>query len=145
MAVSLKDIVLAIAAAIEGMGDIQCRGFILAQPTPGRGYAQIVPGGDAGDIEYDQAMGRGLDGCPLTLTVIAGSPTDIGSQTRMFEYLDPGSGRSIKEVIEADRTLGGLVDDIRVRACTGWRQRTVADQPAQLAASWYIDVMATIG
>lgn len=135
----MKAIVEALGASIAAIGGIQSKGYMLAAPTPP--YAHVYPGGDAGDIEYDLAMGRGLDGCPFTVQVFAGSPTDMGAQVRILEYIEPSGARSIKAAIEADRTLGGLVDDLRVTKCTGYRQYVIEGKAAVLGATFHVDVL----
>lgn len=141
---TITQIRVGIADAIRALGDIQASPYILASPTfP---YAHCRPSGEAGDIEYDQTMGRGLDLMPFTVEVFTGSPTDQGAQMVLDEYLSPAGGRSIKAALELDKTLGGIVDDLRVVSCAGYRvmifpKRGQADPI--LSAMWRLDIYAS--
>lgn len=136
---TLNEIVVALGAAIADIGGIQSKGYMLANPTPP--YAQVLVGGDAGDLEYDHAMGGGLDWCPCTVQVFSGAPTDQTAQIKLLEYIDPTGPRSVKAALEADKTLGGLVQDLRVTRCTGYRQYAAPEKPPMLGATFYVDVL----
>lgn len=66
------------------------------------------------DIEFDKTFGRGHDDYTIPIMVFASRVSDEDSQVRLDAYLDPFGASSIKAAIEADSTLGGVVDDLRV-------------------------------
>lgn len=140
---TMQEIVEALGAAIATIDGIQSQGFML--PAPTAPYAQVYPGGEAGDINYDEAMGRGLDGCPFTVQVFSGAPLERTAQIKLLEYMAPEGDRSIKATLEADKTLGGLVDDLHVRSCSGYR-RFASEHLSMpmLGATWHVDVMVTV-
>lgn len=138
---SITDIRAALADAIGALGNIQASPYILANPTPPSAF--VYPCGEAGDIEYDQAMHRGFDIVPFTVEVYTGSPHDIAAQVNLDEYLEPSGGRSIKAALEADKTLGGIVDDLRVTRCRGYRAVVMPHRGQVdpiLAGTWLVDV-----
>ena len=67
-------------------------------------------------IVYDTAYGRGLDEWFFTIRGFAASGTDKAAQMRLDSWLASTGAESIKATLEADRTLGGVVDDARVVA-----------------------------
>lgn len=75
--------------------------------------------------EYDQAMARGLDRWLVVVRALAGSPLDLQKQKTLDRWLAPSGGESIKAAIESDRTLGGLVQNVRVVSSTGYREYTL--------------------
>src|SRR3989304_8197476 len=93
----------------------QVSAYMLSQPTTPCLY--VVPG----DIEFDQAMQRGMDRWTFRVVALAGLASDIGAQKKLDEFLAPSGATSVKAAGEADRTLGGVVDALRVTAPTGSR------------------------
>ncbi|CAB4173650.1 hypothetical protein UFOVP1186_21 [uncultured Caudovirales phage] len=141
MASTIKDIRAALASAVGAVGTIQASPYILGNPVPPS--AHVFPAGEAGDIEYDMAMGRGIDLVPFTVEVFEGSPHDQAAQTNLDLYLASSGTRSVKQALEVDKTLGGLVEDLRVVSCSGYR---VVILPARgqndpmLSAAWHVNV-----
>lgn len=71
--------------------------------------------------EYDLTLANAADTARYELTLLAvpvGSPFDI-AQDIVDAYLPRTGTYSIKAAIEGDKTLGGVVDAVRV---TGWRE-----------------------
>lgn len=66
------------------------------------------------EIEYDKTFGRGHDDYTIPVMVLCSKVSDEDSQARLDSYLDPFGSSSIKAAIEADSTLGGVVEDLRV-------------------------------
>lgn len=65
-------------------------------------------------ITYDSTMGRGMDEAEIPVLIIL---SQIGMQTSVSElslYLGGAGDRSVKAAIEADPTLGGSVNSVRV-------------------------------
>jgi len=114
----LDEIVVAMMAAIrEGLrknlssiSGTQVSAYMLAAPTPPA--IHIVPPA----IEYHQAMQNGFDELTFTVQAFVALGTDIGAQKRLDEMREPSGVGSIKAALEADRTLGGVIKDLIVRA-----------------------------
>lgn len=69
-------------------------------------------------VEYDQSMQRGLDYWTFQLQAIAGSPVSQQAQTLLDTWKAPASG-GVKATLEADTTLGGVVQALRVIRVSG--------------------------
>jgi hypothetical protein len=93
-------------------------------------------------LEYDKTFGRGHDDYTFPVMVFAARVSDEDSQTQLDAYLDPFGASSIKAAIEADSTLGGVVDDLRV---TGAREYGPQDINGvmYLGAVLLVEVMAS--
>lgn len=105
----------------EGIGKLTCTGYV---PD-----AVVAPHFFCGEytVDYDKAMGRGLDVVELTCRVLVGRADDRASQ-RTLDSLLAGSGpASLKQAIEAARgapgeyALGGLAHDLHVMRMQGYR------------------------
>lgn len=118
-------------ATIEGL---QQSAYVLAQPTPPA--VEVMPG----PIDYDLAMGRGLDRRNFTVRAFVGLTGDIGAQKLLDKLLAKDGPQSIKAAIESDPTLGGVVDDLHVRRNTGYRV-FVKGSDQVLGSEWEIEVL----
>lgn len=65
-------------------------------------------------IEYDETMGRGFDRMEIPVLIILGRTDVEGSISAVSEYLSGEGAISVKDVLEADPTLGGAVSTLRV-------------------------------
>jgi hypothetical protein len=72
-----------------------------------------------GNIEYNQSMQRGLSRYNMTVSVIVGRVDERTAQDRLDGYANSSGVGSIKNAIESDRTLDGLVDDLVCSEMTG--------------------------
>ncbi len=102
----------ALAAALETAlptTDGQTSDIQLENPSPPT--LQVV---GVEEVQYDEAMARGLDEFTLVVQGIAGTPFDRTAQTLLDTWKTGFGGTSVKAAIEADLTLGGIVQDVRV-------------------------------
>jgi hypothetical protein len=76
-------------------------------------------------IEYDLNANRGADRSFYIITVIVGRANDRAAQKNLDQYL-VGSD-SVKTAIEADRTLGGVVNTCRVTEARNYVAVNVGD------------------
>lgn len=110
---------------------------MLANPTPPT--LQVFPA----EVEYDASMARGFDRWTLTVQAYVGSQTDKGAQLKLDTLLAPSGASSVKARVEADRTLGGVVDDCRVVGCSGYRVYVHPNGTAVLGAEWTVELYAS--
>lgn len=108
-----EDIRQALADRLNTIPNFGVSPYVMTNPNPPCAYI------DSGEIEYDEAMDRGLDMLTFQIVVLVGATADIASQKRLDEFREPTGAVSIKALIEepdADgfRTLGGVVDDVLV-------------------------------
>jgi hypothetical protein len=90
-------------------------------------------------VEYDLASSRGLDRINLTVRVIVGRAVERTAQAQLDGYVF-GAG-SVKAAIEADRTLGGVVQDCRVTEMRDYGQE-VYGSSVYLAATFAVEVVS---
>jgi hypothetical protein len=104
-----------------GIGKLVCTGYVPdSVVTPCFFVAEV-------DINFDKAMGRGLDELLFTCRVLAGRADDKSAQ-RILDALLSGAGpASLKQALEAARgapgemALGGLADDLHLQRVQGYR------------------------
>lgn len=78
-------------------------------------------------VEFDRAMGRGLDVVELTCRVLVGLADDENAQRLLDAMLSGRGPASLKQAIEAARgapggpALGGAADDLQVMRVQGYR------------------------
>ena len=120
-----------------GLGDgVQLSENLLSQPTSPGFEITIDPEG----INFDQAMGRGLDEWFILVRGFVAKATDVGSQQMRDRWLV-----EVKRVIEVDRTLGGACQAARVISARPreYTTGTGAGSITYAGAEWRIRVMAT--
>jgi len=132
---TLAEIRAGLATNLSTIAGCQISGYMLSAPTPPCLY--VVPG----DIEFDQAMQRGMDRWTFRVVALAGLASDIGAQKKLDEFLAPSGATSVKAAVEADRTLGGVVDDLRVTAATGYRTYGQPGGQVHLGVEFTVDVI----
>ena len=67
-------------------------------------------------IQYNGAMGGGLITHKFTVSVVVGRSAERTAQTLLDGYLSYKGPTSIRQAIESDRTLGGVVQDLIVES-----------------------------
>ncbi|MBX5461640.1 MAG: hypothetical protein IRZ28_11190 [Steroidobacteraceae bacterium] len=131
----MADIRTGLAANLAPIPGLQESPWLLSNPTPPA--AEIQPD----EVDYDQALGRGLDRWRFTVRVFAGFTSDVGAQKLLDLMLAPSGPRSVKAALESDCTLGGKVDDLRVTRCSGYRLYGRDGGPSVLGAEWQVEVL----
>lgn len=66
------------------------------------------------EVDYDEAMKRGLDVYRAFVLVIVGRMSDRSSQDRLDAYVAGSGASSVKAALEANRTLGGACSTLQV-------------------------------
>lgn len=78
-------------------------------------------------ISYDRAFQRGLDEYNFVVTVIVGRASERQAQ-RLLDLYCAGSGSSsVKTAIESNRTLTGVIQDLRVTAMRNYGTITLGE------------------
>lgn len=135
----LSEIRVALAAAVtRAVGDVQCNGYVLASPSPP--FVDIELADEATD--YDQSMGRGLDLWRFVVRCVVAQGLDIGAQRTLDVWCASSGEKSVKAAIEADLTLGGVVETLQVTRLAGFRSLTIRSAPnnVYLGAEWTVEV-----
>jgi hypothetical protein len=93
-------------------------------------------------IEFDLTFQRGLDQYNFVVTVIVGRASERQAQ-RLLDLYCAGTGTSsVKLAIESNRTLTGLIQDLRVVSMRNYGQISIAEQ-TYLAAEFDVVVYTT--
>lgn len=66
-------------------------------------------------VEYDYTAARGCDRLVIPVQVMVGRMSDRTSSAAICGYLAGSGAGSVKSAIEADATLGGAVESVRVQ------------------------------
>lgn len=99
--------------------------------------AVVMPG----TVTFDRSFARGLDEYEFTVLVIVGRVDERSSQNTLDAFCDPSGAGSIKQAIEADRTLGGAAQTLRVTQMRSYQQLNAGDT-TYLAAEFVVQVFA---
>lgn len=138
---SLSAIRQGLATNLSTIPEVQVSPYII-MPTPPTIWVATI------EIVYDRAMGSRLAGFKYTdeYTATIQAMSDFTEPQRGQEILDQfmaGSGvYSVKDALEADRTLGGVADDIWVSAATGPTLSTFQTF-SLLLSEWTVTIIAT--
>ena len=92
-------------------------------------------------IEYDQAMKQGLTLYNFSVSVIVGRAAEREMQRKLDSYQQISGSQSVKLAIESDRTLGGVIQDLRVTNSSSIGSIIINDQ-TYLAAEFTVTVFA---
>jgi hypothetical protein len=133
----------ALARKVSEIPDLQVSPYMLSEPTPPAAHVFPTP------IEYDETFQRGSDKLMLTLQVIVSTGAgDRAAQAKLDAFLEPFGPKSVKQKIEepdtdgGEVTLGGIVDDLRVTRCEGYRLYQREGRAPVLGSEWIIEVAA---
>lgn len=137
---SLKDIRAGITAAIKSaIPQITCTGYLLQNFAPPA--VEIEFNG----IDYHRAMHDGLQEWEFLVRGLHSSSTmlDEQAQRNLDDWVDDADD-SIKEALEADRTLGGVVFDCAVAKVGPIKLFTPVSAPgtSYYGAEWTLRVLA---
>ena len=70
------------------------------------------------DLTYDFTLNRGFDSATCSILVVVGRMSESAAQDRLDAYLASSGSSSVKAAIEADKTLSGAVQTLRVTQAT---------------------------
>lgn len=92
--------------------------------------------------------GFSTDELRFKVRAIIGSVLNIEGQQYLDSLLDSSGEMSVKAALEADRQLGGLVDDLRVEEVSGYRLYPYDAGPGQqpmrlLGCEWEVCILST--
>lgn len=78
-------------------------------------------------IEYDLTFARGLDQYNFTLMIIVGRASERSAQRTLDAYCAGLGSSSVKTAVESNRTLSGLIQDLRVTAMRNYGTTTIGE------------------
>lgn len=72
------------------------------------------------EIDFDQTFGRGMDAYTVTARLLVAKSDDRAGQKTLKGYLVGSGPLSLKQALQADRTLGGACDALQVKSVRGY-------------------------
>lgn len=137
MATTLAEIREALAANLAAAfgGDVQTSPYDLETITPPT--LQVL----MESVDYDVAGARGIDEWTLRIQGFGGPLVSRGAQVVLDGWLDPAGGSCVKAAIEADRSLGGKVQDCVVDEAGSYRRYKFEDGTVLLGCEWKVRVL----
>lgn len=133
---SLADIRAGLKANLVAAGFTNVNLYTVSDPTPPCLELDLAPDG----VDYDNAMKRGLDN--VTMIVRAVFAEQEGAQVTLDTYIDGAAATDIKSALEADRTLGGAADNLRVTGVQIRRWKSDTTGGLLTGAEWTVLVYA---
>lgn len=115
--------------------DVQVSAYRLDVPM--RETLQII-GTD--EVLYDQAMGGQIDNWTFQLQALAGSPVSQIAQETLDTWKSRGAA-GVKAAIEADPTLGGIVQTLRVERASSDQIYVQPNKPEMLGCLFTVFVI----
>jgi hypothetical protein len=109
----IGDIRTALAAALKAIPGMQASATQLSNFTPPCALVMRGP------VQYDEAMGGGVHFWTMRIQVFVAMVSDIGAQNKLDLFLASEGDYSVKQAIEADTSLGGLISDLHVTGANG--------------------------
>lgn len=137
---TIADLRQALAAALGTIPEVQVSAYILSNPTPP--FIQIIPGSSLGPaLDYDKAMGRGLDYANFTVQAVVARQDGEGAQKLLDRFMENVAPYSVKAAIEADGRLGGLCDDCSATEASGVQIVTPPQGGELLLVEWTVQIL----
>ena len=131
----LSTIRAAMGTALASVPDLRVRPLIPALVTPPMAVVQPQ------QIEYDLNANRGLNRYTFTVTVFVVKADDRSAQLRVDPFVAVAGPSSVKAALEGDRTLGGVVNTLRVTSVSNYSS-TDANDVLYLAVDFEVEVFA---
>lgn len=126
-----------LAANLSSIKGCQISAYPLDDPSP---PTLQVNGPDV--VEFDLAMRRGLDDWTMVVQGFTGAPEERGKYVTLDKWLEGSTG--VKNAIESDITLGGIVHGARVTRIEAYRDFQLPHGGRVLfGALWFIQVFST--
>ena len=132
---SLSDIRTGLATNLATISGLRTSAFVPDEPKPP--IAVIFPE----NIAFDTAFARGLDTYTFTVQLIVSKVSDRNAQSNLDAYCNPDGSQSVKTAIESNRTLEGLVQDLRVTEVRDYRAATI-NENTYLTVTFVVTVYA---
>ncbi|HEY7823181.1 MAG TPA: hypothetical protein VIG24_10120 [Acidimicrobiia bacterium] len=132
---ALSDIRSAMGTALAAVPNLRVRELIPSLVTPPMAVVQ------PSSIEYDLNAQNGVNRYLFTVTVFVVKADDRAAQLRVDPFVAPTGSGSIKAALEADRTLGGVVNTLRVTDVNNYSSAD-ANDVIYLAVDFQVEVYA---
>ncbi|HEY7821890.1 MAG TPA: hypothetical protein VIG24_03600 [Acidimicrobiia bacterium] len=132
---ALSDIRAAMGTALSAVPNLRVRELIPSLVTPPMAVVQPQ------NIDYDLNANSGVHRYTFTVTVFVVKADDRAAQLKVDPFVAPTGVGSIKGALESDRTLGGVVNTLRVTNVSNYSS-TDANDVLYLAVDFEVEVYA---
>jgi hypothetical protein len=92
-------------------------------------------------LVYHRAMQIGFSEVNFTVELWWPYTDDSGTASQVYAFLDPVGDRSVRQAIEADKTLGGVCDRVQVMSCSGLAVGVTQDNQPRLTSAWAVRII----
>lgn len=122
MSLDIQQIRDALATNLATISGLRTSGNVPDNPNPPIAVVFLET------VEYDDAFRDGLTTLMFKVMVIVSRADDRTAQRKLNQYISPNGERSIKSAVESDRSLGGLVQTLRLTNMTSLGSTIVSEQ-----------------
>ena len=134
-AVTVSQIRDGLAARLATITGLRTASVVPDNPAPPQAIVQV------NNVTYDGAFKGGMTIYTYVVSVIVGRVSERQAQDRLDAFTSTSGTQSVKEAIEGDKTLGGIVFDTRVTDLTGV-SAVLLGEATYLAANFAVTVYA---
>jgi len=121
MAATVAQVMTALKTQLATISGLRTVDYIPDQINPPMAVPALT------QVTYHNAQQGGAPQHSIVVTVIVGRASERTAQNALYEFLSYSGNKSIRAAIEADRTLGGVVQTTVVQSGSDIRPITVAD------------------
>lgn len=132
---SITDIRLGLEKNLARIPGLRTSSFAPDNVTPP--IAIIQP--DSSPVRFDVSMNRGLDEFRFTISILAHRADERSAQNKLDMYCAGSGDFSVKQAVEYDRTLGGVVNDCRVTEISSYG--VISSNEIQYAAAEFLVIV----
>lgn len=110
MAATIEEIMTGIEARLATISTLRATNYAPDNPLVPCAFP-LVPA-----FNYRQTMGRGKYTLPFRIVLLVAGQLDRVGQHKLASFANQDGASSIRAALEADKTLGGIVDDLFVES-----------------------------
>jgi len=122
MAIDIQAIRDGLATNLATISGLRTSGDVPDNPNPPIAVVFLE------SVQYDEAFRDGLTTMIFKVMVIVSRADDRTAQRKLNQYISPDGDRSVKSAVESDRSLGGLVQTLRLTDMTSLGSTIVSEQ-----------------
>ena len=134
---SIRQLREAIAGVLDAIPDVQVSAYVKASPT--LPCIQIV----TGPRVYHGTMQNGIETQTFMVQARAAYNDELAPQMTLDRLMESTAPDGVKAVLEADDTLGGLVDQLVVTEASGIQLQVPASGGLEIIIEWTVEVYGT--
>lgn len=103
MTASIRAAEAAVIAALESIPGLRCFDYLPDSFTPPTAIVGV------GDVDYHGAFGMGDVVYTVDVMIIVARASERAGQAALDDFMSPFGDTSIRQAVESDKTLGGVV------------------------------------